>query len=158
MRQHSRSSPTCEDRSHSDLAEVPLQICVFPGAASTRELPLLCYSQRYYQFSFTATTDKEYCARVHRCRQAIVDPRRLRSSQVMSARMLLRPHQSPSELSLRQQLLKITIVSVYPSRHASPYTLSVSLLPDCDSFHFGVPVSICTVSFPASSVFAESIY
>lgn len=79
---------------------------------------------------------------IGRCRQAIVDPRRLRSSQAMSARMLLRPHQSPSELSLRQQLLKITIVSVYPSRHASPYTLSASLLSDRDSFHFGVPVSI----------------
>jgi hypothetical protein len=106
---------------------------------------LSCYSQRLILHTLSRVQPTRP---VGRCRQAIVDPRRLRSSQVMSARMLLRPHQSPSELPLRQQLLKITIVSVYPSRHASPYTLPASLLSGRDSFHFGVPVSIIFVCIP----------
>jgi len=62
--------------------------------------------------------------------------------------MVLRHHQSPSELPIRQPLLNVTLVSVYPSRYASPYTLPASLLSGRDSFHFGVPVSIIFVCIP----------
>ena len=79
-------------------------------------LPFLCYLQGwFYDFIKGQPTPP-----VGGCRQAIVGPRQLRLSQAMSAWIVLRHYQSPSELSMRQQLLKITLVAVCAGGKVNP--------------------------------------